>query len=89
MTAECGRRAFAVGSVGSDPHCRGHFLLPNQECVWSREMSVDNSTMKLGKRPQRHDVRTLKLARYLTGAGQAQPLQPPASVDYTHGMKDW
>jgi len=52
-------------------------------------MSVDNSTMKLGKRPQRHDVRTLKLARYLTGAGQAQPLQPPASVDYTHGMKDW
>jgi hypothetical protein len=52
-------------------------------------MSVDNSTMKLGKRPQRHDVRTLKLARYLTGAGQAQPLQPPASVDYTHGMQDW
>jgi hypothetical protein len=63
--------------------------MPNQECVWSKEMSVDNSTMKLGKRPRRHDVRTLKLARYLTGTGQAQPLQPPASGDYTHGMQDW
>jgi hypothetical protein len=50
---------------------------------------IDHSSMKLGKRPRRHDVRTLKLARYLTGAGQAQPLQPPPTVDYTHGIKDW
>ena len=41
--------------------------------------------MKLGKRPRRHDSRTLKLARYLS------PALPPApvSVDYTHGITDW
>jgi hypothetical protein len=52
-------------------------------------MSVTTATMKLGKRPRRHDVRTLQMARYLTAAVQAQPLQPPASVDYTHGITDW
>jgi hypothetical protein len=52
-------------------------------------MSVTTATMKLGKRPRRHDLRTLQMARYLAGAGQAQPLRPPASVDYTHGITDW
>ena len=52
-------------------------------------MSNNLSSMKLGKRPQRRDIRTLKLARYLPGAQQAQPLQPPASVDYAHGIEDW
>ena len=51
-------------------------------------MLVDHSHLKLGKRPRRHDIRTLKLARYLTGATQA-PLQPPASIDYTRGIQDW
>jgi hypothetical protein len=45
--------------------------------------------MRLGKRPRRLDRRTLKMARYLTVAGQAPPLQPPSKVDYTHGITDW
>ena len=48
-------------------------------------MSIDHSKMRLGKRPRRHDARTLKLARYMT------PALPPAplSVDYTRGVTDW
>jgi hypothetical protein len=46
---------------------------------------IDHSTMRLGKRPRRHDPRTLMLARYLKGA-----LPPaPSSVDYTRGITDW
>ncbi|MGA2987490.1 MAG: hypothetical protein ABSG32_27175 [Terriglobia bacterium] len=46
---------------------------------------VDHSQMKLGKRPRRHDQRTLKLACYLTSA-----LPPaPSNVDYTRGITDW
>lgn len=52
-------------------------------------MAIDHSHMHLGKRPRRHDPRTLKLARYLARAGQAQPLQPPSRVDYTCGITDW
>ena len=48
-------------------------------------MSIDHSHLKLGKRPRRHDVRTLMMARYLTGALPAAP----ARVDYTHGIADW
>jgi len=51
-------------------------------------MLIDHSNLKLGKRARRHDVRTLKLARYLAGPEQA-PLQPPASIDYTRGITDW
>ena len=48
-------------------------------------MSIDHSNLHLGKRPRRHDPRTLKLARYMTAA-----LPPaPASVDYTRGTADW
>lgn len=40
--------------------------------------------MKLGKKPARHDERTLKLASYL------KPLPtPPTSCDYTKGVVDW
>ncbi|MGO8790269.1 MAG: hypothetical protein ACLQVL_23205 [Terriglobia bacterium] len=46
---------------------------------------ADHSTMFLGKRPRRHDPRTLKLARYMTSALPT----PPASVDYTRGVTDW
>lgn len=46
---------------------------------------TDHFPMRLGKRPRRRDERTLKLARYLTGA-----LPPaPAAVDYTQGVTDW
>ena len=48
-------------------------------------MSIDHSHLKLGKRPRRHDVRTLMMARYLTSALPAAP----ARVDYTHGIADW
>ena len=48
-------------------------------------MSIDHSNLKLGKRPRRHDVRTLKMARYMTSALPAAP----ARVDYTHGIEDW
>ncbi len=41
--------------------------------------------MKLGKKPVRRDLRTLKLARYLAPALPA----PPAAVDYTLGISDW
>jgi hypothetical protein len=48
-------------------------------------MAIDHSNMHLGKRPRRHDQRTLMMANYLTTA-----LPPaPASVDYTQGVKDW
>ncbi len=48
-------------------------------------MAIDHSHLHLGKRPRRHDARTLKLARYLTSA-----LPPaPSSVDYTRGVTDW
>jgi hypothetical protein len=46
---------------------------------------TDHSCMKLGKRPRRHDPRTLKMARYLTSS---LPAAPPA-VDYTQGIEDW
>ena len=46
---------------------------------------ADHTTMFLGKRPRRHDQRTLMMANYLTAA-----LPPaPASVDYTQGLTDW
>jgi hypothetical protein len=46
---------------------------------------TDHSTLRLGKRPRRHDARTLKLARYVMSA-----LPPaPAAVDYTRGITDW
>jgi len=48
-------------------------------------MSIDHSTLHLGKRPRRDDVRTLMMARYLTAALPAAP----ARVDYTHGITDW
>jgi len=48
-------------------------------------MSIDHSHLHLGKRPRRHDLRTLMMARYLTGALPAAP----ARVDYTHGITDW
>ena len=48
-------------------------------------MSIDHSNLKLGKRPRRHDLRTLQMARYLTSALPAAP----ARVDYTHGITDW
>jgi hypothetical protein len=42
-------------------------------------------TMKLGKRPARHDPRTLQLAKYTTAA-----LQPaPASVDWSYLVSNW
>jgi hypothetical protein len=41
--------------------------------------------MFLGKRPRRHDQRTLMMANYLT---PALPPAPPA-VDYTQGVTDW
>ena len=48
-------------------------------------MAIDHSNMHLGKRPRRHDQRTLMMANYLTTA-----LPPaPASVDYTQGVEDW
>ena len=46
---------------------------------------ADHSTMLLGKRPRRHDPRTLKLVRYMTSALP----NPPASVDYTRGVREW
>jgi hypothetical protein len=52
-------------------------------------MAVDHSNMRLGKRPRRDDPRTLKLARYLFPKALAAPLAPPASCDYTRGIKDW
>jgi hypothetical protein len=48
-----------------------------------------NSLVKLGKLPARHDPRTLRMACYLAGAGQAPPLQPPAAVDYTRVITTW
>ncbi len=45
--------------------------------------------MKLGKRPKRHDARTLRLSRYLKAADEPAGAQPPAAVDYTHGIADW
>jgi hypothetical protein len=44
-----------------------------------------HSKFRLGKRPRRHDVRTLKLARYLTPGLPA----PPSRVDWTLGATDW
>ena len=46
---------------------------------------ADHSKMFLGKRPRRDDLRTLKLARYLTSS---LPLAP-ASADYTCGITEW
>jgi hypothetical protein len=46
---------------------------------------TDHSKMRLGKFPRRHDLRTLKMARYLT---DSLPAAPPA-VDYTQGLTDW
>jgi hypothetical protein len=48
-------------------------------------MMLDHSTMRLGKRPRRHDARTLKLARYVM---EELPPAPPA-VDYSHGISDF
>jgi hypothetical protein len=48
-------------------------------------MNTDHRTMRLGKRPRRHDGRTLKLARYMA---PALP-KPPANVDYTRGVTEW
>ena len=46
---------------------------------------TDYCSLKLGKRAQRKDVHTLKLARYLTAA-----LPPaPAKVDWTRGTTDF
>ena len=44
-----------------------------------------HSKLSLGKRPRRHDVRTLKLARYFTPALSA----PPSRIDWTGGLSDW
>ena len=46
---------------------------------------ADHSNLRLGKRPRRHDSRTLKLARYVKSA---LPPAPPC-VDYTRGITDW
>jgi len=46
---------------------------------------TNHSNLKLGKRPRRHDSRTLKLAHYLKSS---LPPAPP-SVDYTRGIADW
>jgi len=46
---------------------------------------IDHSTMRLGKRPRRHDPRTLKLGRYVKST-----LAPaPPCVDYTRGITNW
>lgn len=46
---------------------------------------VDHSTMKLGKKPERLDYRTLRLARYLTPA-----LSPaPQKCDWTKSVSSW
>lgn len=42
--------------------------------------------MKLGKLPARHDVRTLRLARYVD---RAQLPAPPQSLDETRHVADW
>jgi hypothetical protein len=89
MATDGGKRSCGYQSGDKGEHCGRHLGPTNQASDMSKTMSANYSTMKLGKRPQRHDDRTLKLARYLTGARQARPLQPPASVDYTHDMKDW
>jgi hypothetical protein len=46
---------------------------------------TDHSQMKLGKRPRRHDARTLKLARYLKSG---LPSAPPR-VDYSCGITNF
>jgi len=45
----------------------------------------DHSQMKLGKKPARHDSRTLEMGTYLT------PELPvaPSSIDYSKGITDW
>lgn len=48
-------------------------------------MSVDHSTMKLGRKAVKTDSRTLRLARYLTPALPA----PPKAVDWTKGIRQW
>lgn len=45
----------------------------------------DHSTMKLGKKPPKHDIRTLRLARYLPPALPA----PPDSCDWSNSQPDW
>ncbi|MGH9710157.1 MAG: hypothetical protein ACRD37_06395 [Candidatus Acidiferrales bacterium] len=45
---------------------------------------VDHSQMKLGKGPVKHGK--LRLAAYLRPAELAQP---PSSVDWTKGRKEW
>ncbi len=48
-------------------------------------MATDHSSMHLGKRPRRHDPRTLKLGRYVKST-----LAPaPPCVDYTRGITNW
>ena len=46
---------------------------------------TDQSIMRLGKLPRRHDPRTLKLARYMKST---LPPAPPG-VNYTRGITDW
>jgi hypothetical protein len=46
---------------------------------------ADHAKMRLGKKPRKHDPRTLKLARYLT---PELPSAPPV-VDYTGGVSEW
>jgi hypothetical protein len=48
---------------------------------------VDHSQMKLGRKPVKHDKRTLRLARYLTGR-QGQP-QPPEQVAWSMAVSKW
>jgi hypothetical protein len=89
MAANVGNRSCGNGGGVNGEHCGRHFKPADESDVVSETMSANYSSMKLGKRPRRRDVRTLKLARYLTGATQPQVLQPPAFVDYTHGIDDW
>ena len=49
----------------------------------------NHSSMRLGKRPRRNDVRTLKLGRYLKVTGPTLSVQAPAHVDYTRGLRDF
>lgn len=51
-------------------------------------MSVDHSTMKLGRKAIKRDSRTLRLASYLAAPGSALP-QPPPSVDWTAKVSAW
>jgi len=46
---------------------------------------VDHGQMKLGKQPPKIDLRTLRLARYLT----SNLPTPPPSCDWTNGQSDW